>query len=276
MPGLGLCSHDHEQKLQLSIKELLFHSDPTCGDEQRILGMKDMAAFFCIAMVRLLKSAHVDVGIHFFLSKFFVRKVYELALLLLDHMDNHDTCTPWSSLHCMAFHSRCPMFQISRLHYVSWDSWLPHCKLYGFSLVSIRWRRDTMMCGCWLLPMTQASTGDKAIGPLSTRMISRENYLLCFLVGITFSSWPWDPLLWPNCSVQNPSRWHIAKCFIYAMVLVHCQTTRSFWCKEPMAHTASFAQFVVVFEYDGGTHSAALRPESHATMRCHRHQNPKP
>ena len=230
MPGLGLCSHDHEHKLQLSSKERLF------TQIQHVVGMKDMAGFFCIAMVRRLKSAHVDVGNHFFLSTFFVRKVYELALLLLDHMDNLDTCMPWSSLPCMAFHSRCPMFQISGLYYVSWGSWLPHCKLYAFSLVPIHWRRDTMMCRCWLLAMTQASTGEKANGPFSTRMISRENYAL---VGRTFSSWPWDPPLWPNCSEQNPSRWHITKCFIYAMVLVFCQMTRSFWSKEPMAKTAS-------------------------------------
>ena len=83
-------------------------------------------------MVRPLKSAHVDVGIHFFLSKFFEKKVNEIALSLLDDMDSHDACTPWSPLHCMAFDSRCPMFQISG-DTVMLDSWLPHCNLYGFS-----------------------------------------------------------------------------------------------------------------------------------------------
>ena len=174
------------------------------------------------------------------------------------------------------------MFEISG-GTVMLDIWLPHCKLYGFSLVSIYWRRGTMMCRCWRLPRTQASTGEKANGPFSTPMISRENCWLCFLVGITFLSWPWDPPLWPNCSEKSPSRWRITKCFIYVMVLVLCQTTRSFWRKEPMSHTASkslkesilktpFAQRAVIFDYDGDTHSAALRPESHATKRCHRHE----
>jgi len=41
-----LWSHAREQQLPLCIKERLFYSDSTCGDDKRILGMKDLAATF--------------------------------------------------------------------------------------------------------------------------------------------------------------------------------------------------------------------------------------